>query len=61
MYTINAAYAINNDDRNGSLEAGKLADMVIIDRDPYEYADSKEIYDIRVIRTIKEGRTIYEA
>lgn len=59
MYTINAAYAINNEKNSGSIEVGKDADMVLIDRDPYACADSKDIYDMKVIRTIKRGKVIY--
>jgi len=42
----------------GSLEVGKLADLVILDRDPVQ-VDPMEIKDIKVVQTIKEGRTIY--
>jgi hypothetical protein len=44
----------------GTLEVGKLADLVILDRDPLEVAPS-EIKDIKVVETIKEGVTIYPA
>jgi predicted amidohydrolase YtcJ/heat shock protein HslJ len=42
----------------GSLETGKLADLVILDRDPVQ-VDPMDIRDIQVVQTIKEGRTIY--
>ena len=61
MYTVNAAYSVNNEANNGSLEIGKFADMVIIDRDPYKYAHTRDIYDIRVIKTIKSGRIIFDS
>ena len=49
MASLNPATAIHVADRIGSLEAGKDADIIIVDN------------DINVLRTIKKGRTIYEA
>ena len=42
----------------GTLEAGKLADLVILDKDPLK-VDPMAIKDIKVLETIKEGKTIY--
>jgi predicted amidohydrolase YtcJ/heat shock protein HslJ len=44
----------------GTLEVGKLADLVILDKDPLK-VDPLTIKDIKVVETIKEGRTIYPA
>ena len=49
MASLNPATSIHCADRIGSLEAGKDADIIIVDN------------DINVLRTIKKGRTIYEA
>ena len=49
MATLNPANAIHQGDRIGSLEEGKDADIIITDE------------NINVLRTIKKGRTIYEA
>ncbi|MDR0886717.1 MAG: amidohydrolase [Clostridiales Family XIII bacterium] len=59
MVTINGAYAVNLEDRKGSIEIGKDADFVVIDKDPYDYVDSKEIYDIEPLFTIREGVITY--
>lgn len=56
--TINAAYQYSEEASKGSLEPGKLADLVILDRNPLT-VDPMTIKDIRVIETIKEGKTIY--
>lgn len=47
-------------DLKGTLEVGKLADLVILDKDPLQ-VDPKTIKDIKVVQTIKEGVTIFPA
>ena len=56
--TIWAAEQYGEQDSKGSLEPGKLADLVILDRNPLE-VEPMAIRDIRVVETIKEGKTIY--
>ncbi len=56
--TIWAAEQYGEQDSKGSLEPGKLADLVILDRNPLE-VEPMAIKDIRVVETIKDGKTIY--
>lgn len=56
--TANAAWQIKEDRTKGSLEVGKLADLVILERNPLT-VDPATIKDIAVLETIKEGRTIF--
>lgn len=56
--TKNAAYVYFEEDRKGTLTAGKLADLVILDANPLTVAPNA-IKDIEVVSTIKEGKTIY--
>jgi predicted amidohydrolase YtcJ len=58
--TADAAWQNFEEDRKGTLEAGKLADMVILSDDPLAI-DPIKIKDIQVVETIKEGRSIYVA
>jgi predicted amidohydrolase YtcJ len=44
----------------GTLEAGKLADLVILDKDPLKVAPM-DIKDIKVLETIKEGKNVFTA
>ena len=58
--TLWPAYQHFEEDRKGSLEPGKLADLVILSEDPT--AIDPELLDtIKVAETIKEGETIYRA
>jgi predicted amidohydrolase YtcJ len=47
------------EDTKGSLKAGKLADMVVLDKNPLK-VDPMTLKDIKVLETIKEGETIYK-
>jgi predicted amidohydrolase YtcJ len=56
--TANAAWQIKEEKSKGTLEVGKLADLVILERNPLS-VDPATIKDIAVLETIKEGRTIF--
>ncbi|MAA87327.1 MAG: hypothetical protein CME39_06675 [Haliea sp.] len=58
--TADAAWQNFEEDRKGTLETGKLADLVILSEDPMTI-DPMNIKDIQVLQTIKEGRTVYSA
>lgn len=57
--TINAAYQYFEEQEKGSLEPGKRADFVILDKNPLA-VPVRELKNIRVLRTIKDGEIIYE-
>ncbi|MES1964222.1 amidohydrolase [Psychrobacter sp. AH5] len=58
--TSHAAYEYYEEDSKGSLTPGKLADLVILDQNPLSVPADK-IRDIKVVKTIKEGKTIYDS
>ena len=57
--TIWSAYQHYEEDNKGSLETGKLADLVILDKNPLKI-NSQEIKNIQVLKTIKEGKIVFE-
>ncbi|HEX5574291.1 MAG TPA: amidohydrolase, partial [Gemmatimonadales bacterium] len=57
MYTINAAYQNHLEHETGSVEVGKMADLVVLDRNLFE-TPVREIHNVRVLRTLLEGKTV---
>ena len=58
--TADAAWQNFEEDRKGTLETGKLADLVMLSDDPLAI-DPMKIRGIQVLETIKDGRSIYSA
>lgn len=56
--TVNAAYQYFEEERKGSITPGKLADLVVLDRNPLTVAFN-QIKEIEVLYTIKEDRVVY--
>ena len=57
--TINSAYQYFEEDKKGSIKEGKYADLIIVDKNPLKI-DVDEIKDIKVLETIKNGKTLYK-
>ena len=58
--TINAAYELHEDDVTGSLELGKFADLIVLDRDPLK-VPPEEIAKTQVLETVVGGQVVYHA
>lgn len=59
-FTLAAAFAAHQEDRLGSLEPGKWADFIIIDRNYFE-VPAAEIDDIQVLETWVGGQQVFKA
>jgi predicted amidohydrolase YtcJ len=59
-FTVQAAYASFDEDRSGSITAGKYADFTVLDRDLFKIP-AEEILKTRVVHTIVGGRIVYTA
>jgi predicted amidohydrolase YtcJ len=59
-YTSGSAYAEFGEREKGTLEPGRLADFVVLDRDLTKVAPA-EILQTRVLRTVVGGKTVYQA
>jgi predicted amidohydrolase YtcJ len=60
MYTTEAAFAVHRERDIGSLEPGKLADFVVLDRSPLD-TEPERITDIRVLATVVGGQPAFQA
>ena len=58
LYTTGAAYAGYEETQKGSIETGKLADLIVIDRDILTIPED-QIKDIKVEMTVIDGRSVY--
>ncbi len=60
MYTRNSAFMANDDDKRGTLEVGKFADLAVLSSD-YLTAPVKEIGEIKSVLTMVGGEVVYAA
>jgi predicted amidohydrolase YtcJ len=58
-FTMGSAWACHREDTTGSIEAGKLADLVVMDRD-IAHEPANRLGDARVLLTLVEGEVVHE-
>ncbi|MEW6982028.1 amidohydrolase [Colwelliaceae bacterium 6471] len=58
-YTHNGAYVMRQEDKVGSIEVGKLADLVILDQNLFDIVPN-QINQTRVVMTVFDGQIIYQ-
>lgn len=57
-FTAVAAYQYKEETSKGSITAGKLADLILLERNPLK-VNPMEIKDIQIVKTIKNGKDLY--
>jgi predicted amidohydrolase YtcJ len=58
-YTISNAYQMRMEDKIGSIEVGKYADLIVLDQNVFEIP-IEDVYKTRVCETIMNGETTYK-
>jgi len=59
-YTIRGAYLDFTEKETGSIEVGKAADLIVLDRNLFEISPT-QIHEAKVLATYLEGREVYAA
>lgn len=57
MYTRNAAYIMRLEEKTGSIEVGKCADLIVLDRNLFEISTT-EINEAQVLLTLMDGKAV---
>jgi predicted amidohydrolase YtcJ len=60
MYTVNSAYLSWDEHKKGSIEVGKFADFIVLDRDPLT-VPPEQLLTMQVLATIVNGKVVYHA
>jgi hypothetical protein len=58
-YTIDGAYSAWEEDYKGTIETGKLADLIVVDRDPLKI-DPDDLKNVEIILTMIDGKIVYQ-
>lgn len=59
-YTANGAYLMHQEEQTGSIEVGKAADLVVLEKNLFEIPPA-EIGEVRILETLVGGRTVFSA
>ena len=59
MMTSEVAYLLHQEDRTGTLEPGKLADLIVLDRHIFDIS-AAQIAETQVLATVLGGKVVYD-
>jgi len=57
---VNSAYLSWDEHKKGSIEVGKFADLIVLDRDPLA-VPAEQLLTMRVLTTIVNGKVVWQA
>lgn len=57
--TINGAYIVGMENKLGSIEVGKLADLIVLDKNLFDIP-VKDIHKAKVVMTMMDGKIVHE-
>jgi predicted amidohydrolase YtcJ len=60
LFTVNSARLMGDRSRTGSIERGMLADLVVVDRNPFKIPIT-QVHDVRVKMTVINGEIVYQS
>ena len=60
-YTVEGAYASNEENIKGTITKDKLADFIILDKDLFNLSCEEDILDTKVVKTYVDGKLVYDA
>lgn len=58
-YTINGSWLARQENKTGSVEVGKAADLIVLEQNLFE-VDPMQLQQVRVLLTQLEGKTVYQ-
>jgi predicted amidohydrolase YtcJ len=59
-YTLGAAYAGHREKTEGSIEPGKLADLIVLSQDPFK-VPANQLSKTEVVLTMVDGKVVYQS
>jgi len=60
-YTVDGAYASFEENVKGKIAPGMLADLVVLDKDITSFEDPHDIWNVKVLETVVDGKSVYKA
>lgn len=60
MTTLDVAFLLHDEDKTGSIEVGKYADLIVLDKNIFELPVN-QIDQAKIVSTLLEGEVVYDS